>query len=229
MQKDYYFNKLYPFQDEGLKIIAEIENGFYLTGGTALGRFYLHHRFSDDLDFFLNQSPDFMAQVERIVKVFKHHNMEFTIAVKSADFVRIALQKKDVNLKIDFVNDVAFHYGGYKKFPSFPRVDNWRNILSNKLTALERREPKDVADILFIARNYSFHWNDIFNDGLRKIVYLDALDVSKILAEFPVEFLANIIWDKEPDLDIAARDLMQITRDILRKKCNSLPSNSGGN
>ena len=228
MQKDYYFNKLYPYQDEILKIIAEIENGFYLSGGTALGRFYLHHRYSDDLDFFLNQSPDFMAQAERIIKAFKHHNIEFTVGVKSADFVRIALRKKDVNLKIDFVNDVAYHYGSYKKFPSFPRVDNWRNILSNKLTALARREPKDVADILFIARHYSFNWDKIFNEGLQKIVYLDALDVSKILAEFPVEFLSNIIWKNEPDLTIAARDIIQIAKDILRKKCNSLHSNSGG-
>ena len=28
------------------------ERGFYLTGGTALAEFYLHHRYSDDLDFF---------------------------------------------------------------------------------------------------------------------------------------------------------------------------------
>jgi len=122
---------------------------------------------------------------------------------------------------------VAFHYGGYKKFPSFPRVDNWRNILSNKLTALERREPKDIADILFIARNYSFHWKDIFNEGLQKVVYLDALDVSKILVEFPVKFLSNIIWEKEPDFTVASKDILQIATDILRKGYNSIQSNIG--
>lgn len=227
MQKDYYFNKLYPFQDEILQIIAEIENDFYLTGGTVLGRFYFHHRLSDDLDFFLNQSGDFTHQVDQIFQSLKLHQMQFTVGIKSADFVRILLRKEDVNLKIDFVNDVAFHYGGFKKFPSFPRVDNWRNILSNKLTALERREPKDIADILFIARNYSFHWNDIFNEGLQKVVYLDALDASKILAEFPVEYLLNIHWENEPDMPTAARDIQQIAKDILLKQSNSIHGNSG--
>lgn len=227
MQKDYYFNKLYPFQDEGLKIIADVKNDFYLTGGTALGRFYFQHRFSDDLDFFLNHSSDFALQVDRIINAFKQQNVQFSFGIKSADFVRILLRKEDVNLKIDFVNDVAFHYGGYKKFPSFPRVDNWRNILSNKLTALERREPKDIADILFIARNYSFHWNDIFNEGLQKVVYLDALDVSKILVEFPVKFLSNIIWEKELDFTVASKDILQIATDILRKGYNSIQSNIG--
>ncbi|MCD4795127.1 MAG: nucleotidyl transferase AbiEii/AbiGii toxin family protein [Bacteroidales bacterium] len=28
---------------------------FYLTGGTALVRFYLNHRYSEDLDFFVNK------------------------------------------------------------------------------------------------------------------------------------------------------------------------------
>ena len=222
MQKDYYLNKLYPFQDEILKIIARQKTGFYLTGGTALGRFYLKHRFSDDLDFFLNRADDFSLQVDRIINVFEQEKIDFNVGTKSSDFVRISLQGKGVNLKVDFINDVEFHYGEFKKFKLFPRVDNWRNILSNKLTALNRREPKDIADILFICRNYSFHWKDIFKDSLNKVVYLDALDVSKILAEFPVKYLSDIIWQKEPDLTAAARDILQIAKDILRKERNSI-------
>lgn len=222
MPKDYYRNKLYPLQDEALKIIAGVPNDFYLSGGTALGRFYLHHRYSDDLDFFLNQSSDFTHQVDQIFRSFKLHQMQFSVGIKSADFVRISLRKGEVNLKIDFINDVAWHYGVPNKFPLFPRVDNWRNILSNKLTALERREPKDIADILFLARSYSFDWTDIFNEGLQKVVYLDALDVSKILAEFPVEYFHYIHWENAPDLPAAAKDLLQIAKDILLKQNNSI-------
>ncbi|MCD6118194.1 nucleotidyl transferase AbiEii/AbiGii toxin family protein [bacterium] len=225
MQKDYYLNKLYPFQDEVFKIIAEEKTGFYLTGGTALGRFYLQHRFSDDLDFFLNHADDFSLQADRIIDVFKQKNIQFYVGIKSSDFVRISMQKKGVNLKVDFINDVEFHYGEFKKFKLFPRVDNWRNILSNKLTALDRREPKDIADILFICRNYSFHWKDIFKESLNKVVYLDALDVSKILAEFPIEYLLDIIWQNEPDTDDAAEDILQIAKDILRKERNSIQKN----
>jgi len=44
------------------RILALVEGSgtdSYLTGGTALSRPYLNHRFSDDLDLFVNASLDF--------------------------------------------------------------------------------------------------------------------------------------------------------------------------
>jgi hypothetical protein len=35
-----------------------VSAGFYLSGGTAASRGYLHHRFSDDLDLFVNTKQD---------------------------------------------------------------------------------------------------------------------------------------------------------------------------
>ena len=45
---------LTAFQRQLLKHIGQssIANNFYLTGGTALAAFFLHHRLSEDLDFF---------------------------------------------------------------------------------------------------------------------------------------------------------------------------------
>jgi len=40
--------------DKVLALIRRTDTAFYLTGGTALGRHYLHHRYSDDLDLFVN-------------------------------------------------------------------------------------------------------------------------------------------------------------------------------
>ncbi|WP_413884945.1 nucleotidyl transferase AbiEii/AbiGii toxin family protein [Candidatus Desulfatibia sp.] len=37
-----------------LKIISDTNTPFYLTGGTVLSRCYFHHRYSEDLDFFVN-------------------------------------------------------------------------------------------------------------------------------------------------------------------------------
>ena len=48
MPAKYYRDKLYPFQDRVLKLIQELDVGFYLTGGTALGRCFLNHRYADD-------------------------------------------------------------------------------------------------------------------------------------------------------------------------------------
>ena len=52
MPDTFYQDKLYPFQDKILKILGKADTEFYLTGGTALSRFLLNHRYSDDLDFF---------------------------------------------------------------------------------------------------------------------------------------------------------------------------------
>ncbi|MCF8114696.1 MAG: nucleotidyl transferase AbiEii/AbiGii toxin family protein [Desulfotignum sp.] len=49
MPDNYYSDKLYPFQDAVLGEMQSLKTGFYLTGGTALGRCYRNHRYSDDL------------------------------------------------------------------------------------------------------------------------------------------------------------------------------------
>lgn len=53
-------------------LIDLIRNGvvtedFFLTGGTALSVFYLHHRQSNDLDFFTLQETD-LAQIDFLIK-----------------------------------------------------------------------------------------------------------------------------------------------------------------
>jgi len=59
MPETFYLDKLYPFQDKILKLVEQLDLEFYLTGGTALGRCYLNHRYSDDLDFFVNRHKGF--------------------------------------------------------------------------------------------------------------------------------------------------------------------------
>ena len=66
MQEKYYQNKIYPLQDEVLRAIQDLNVDFYLTGGTVLSRCYLKHRHSDDLDFFVNDHPEFKPQCKRV-------------------------------------------------------------------------------------------------------------------------------------------------------------------
>ena len=58
MPNKIFYTKLYAFQDELLEIVRAQNVEFYLTGGTVLSRAYLNHRYSDDLDFFVNQAGD---------------------------------------------------------------------------------------------------------------------------------------------------------------------------
>ena len=50
-----------------MRVLDEVETGFYLTGGTAASRGYLNHRFSDDLDLFVNDDDRFSLWAERPV------------------------------------------------------------------------------------------------------------------------------------------------------------------
>ena len=61
-EKSWYESILYPMQDS---VLAQMNSEkFYLTGGTCLSRFYYHHRFSDDLDFFFQGGQNDLSEVE---------------------------------------------------------------------------------------------------------------------------------------------------------------------
>lgn len=145
------FIKLYQLQDKVLAAVAEMNTPFYLTGGTALGRFYLNHRYSEDLDFFVNGDAAYLDISKR---VFNQMNDLFEVdkdAVLEEDFSRFFVREENQTLKVECINDVPYRIGN-PKFSSCGAIDSVENILANKLSALlGRDEPKDMFDILHIA------------------------------------------------------------------------------
>ena len=205
-----------------MKIVQRQEVDFYLTGGTALSRCYLNHRYSDDLDFFINQAPDFKKQAQRVVSAIRPENIEIEIGTASESFIRITVLKDQFHLIIDFVNDLEFHYGGFEAADFFPKIDSWRNILSNKLSAVSRLEPKDVADTLFIAKNFSFEWPEIIEEAKNKDLWVNPLDVSRIIKEFPVNLFDSIKWIIPVDQKVLDKERLQMHDDIFYGRSNSL-------
>lgn len=149
MDSTYFFDRLYPFQDVVLREMAALDTGFYLTGGTAASRGYLGHRFSDDLDFFVNDDPSFLLWSDRVTaKLAGHAGWTTRVLLRESRFVRLEVGARDVDLKLELVNDVPSRVGAVSHHPTLGRLDSAENILANKLTALaDRNEPKDVADI----------------------------------------------------------------------------------
>ncbi|MDD4648499.1 MAG: nucleotidyl transferase AbiEii/AbiGii toxin family protein [Desulfoplanes sp.] len=228
MHADYYQNMLYPLQDTVLKIISPLPVGFYLTGGTALSRAYLHHRYSDDLDFFVNQSSTFKQDVELILKTLTNNHLPPKVAVADAGFVRMQIPGDDFALKIDFVDDVPFRSGIPVLTPLFKRTDTLENILSNKITALSRSEPKDVVDIVFISRHASFDWANIMANAVCKDMWVDPISVADILDTFPLHTLEDIAWiGPKPSPEWFQAQLASVIHDILKGIPNSLHSETG--
>ena len=221
---NFYQGRLYPFQDAVLASVEKAGVDFYLTGGTALSRVYLRHRHSDDLDFFVNDAIDFKEQVSRAVKSLKADGFSFQIGATSDSFLRLNLEKEGVSLKVDFVNDVPSHVGGFESHALFHRIDNWRNILSNKICALSRLEAKDVADILFLSSECRFNWEEIISESKEKDLWVEPLEVSKLIGEFPVELFDSIKWINPIDKKHAMESLLQIQKDIFYGNDNSLCS-----
>ncbi len=222
MPEKYYQDKLYPFQDEILDLVEKAEVDFYLTGGTALSRCYLEHRYSDDLDFFVNDHAEFKKQCDRVLSTFSQSKWESEVTTASKSFVRVMLDDQGIFMKVDFVNDVSFHYGSIDNFKIFNSVDNWRNILSNKICALSRMESKDIADILFIARRYLFHWENIIDEAKEKDLWVEPLEICKIINDFPIKLLEKLKWIVPADMEVLENMIKKLHDDIFYGRENSL-------
>ncbi len=221
MQEDYYQNILYPFQDKVLHAIQDLNSDFYLTGGTALSRAYLHHRHSDDLDFFVNANPAFKEQAEGIINTLMKNGFQVETALADVSFVRMFIHAGSDTLKIDLVNDVAYRNGKPQPTALFHKTDTMRNILSNKLTALSRLSVKDLVDIVFISNSLDFDWQDVFYDATQKDLWVNPVEVCKILDGFPVADLDQIIWvSPGPPVNLFNSALKQIIGDIIEGRRN---------
>ena len=222
MPENRFYSKLYAVQDKVLKLVQDENADFYLTGGTALSRGYLNHRYSDDLDFFMNQAPDFKLQVERVVGAFRQAGLELYTGTVSESFVRMTVRINQISIKVDFVNDVEYHYGEFKTADFFHKIDSWRNILSNKLCAISRLEPKDVADILFTSKNFQFYWPEIIEEAKEKDLWVDPLEVCRILDSFKINLFDTVKWAFPVDKAQLAREHTQMHDDLFYGKDNSL-------
>jgi len=206
------YKKLYDLQDEVLNVVFETENEFYLTGGTCLSRFYIEKRYSDDLDFFTNQSPRYNFATKNIKKALKE-KFELVVEVESKDFTRFKINEL---LQVDFVNDIAFRYKEPIVNENNYLLDTIENILSNKITAVIGRDnSKDIFDIYLIWKFYSFDWSDILASAHQKAGFRDEELIVR-LKSFPKELLQEIKIIDETFLDDFDTDFKKIIDEIDR-------------
>ena len=204
------YKKLYSLQDEVLQRVFGVEDEFYLTGGTALSRFYQAKRYSDDLDFFTNSSTRFNFAIKNILAEL---SKEFTIEneLDSKDFVRIKINGL---LQVDFVNDRVPRYKEPRVLENGYKIDTIENILSNKITAVIGRDnPKDIFDIYLINKYYSIDWQEILNSAQEKSIFsIDDLIVR--LKSFPHILLKSINLIEEDFLNLFQEDFIDLVKHI---------------
>ena len=220
LSSEHYAESLYPLQNGVLNIMSRSDTDFFLTGGTALSRGYYNHRYSDDLDFFLNRSQTYNEQVDKVLSMLRKGGFvwdEINDFSRDKDFTTLMLRYQDSKtlLRLDFVNDLVPHFGAIQETNLFCRTDSVRNILSNKLAAVYRYAAKDVVDIWAIAMRESIDWTKIIIEAKEKEAGLDIRHVCGILKGMPLEKFESIVWIEKPDWQTFSDDIGRIVLDML--------------
>lgn len=214
---DYYYTQLYPLQDRVLSIVALVDTGFYLTGGTAASRGYLNHRFSDDLDFFVNDEPDFELWSQRLIHALNGcSGISVDVLMAEERFTRVNVIESDVMLKVEMVNDVPARVGDVVLDPQLGRIDNAENILANKITALiGREEPKDLADVWGFCCKQSLSLCEAIENAHSKAAGIFPADLARVLCSVSAADWELIRWIEPPDADKFQSELYALGESLL--------------
>ena len=144
---------LTKIQQETIKLLSqsELSKSFYWTGGTLLATHYLHHRLSEDLDFFSENHFSFENINPFIQELKQKIGFKQVTSTKIFDRWEFLLENPEI-LRLEFV-----HYNHEKK-TLHPRekylgvfIDSLDDAATNKTMAfIDRTEPKDVFDIYYL-------------------------------------------------------------------------------
>ena len=212
---DFYFRTLYPLQDRVAAVIRRTDTDFYLTGGTTASRVYLHHRYSDDLDYFVNDDDRFGLWVERIIAALGQEWV-CEIGVKEERFARFNVVDRNVSLKIELVNDVPSRAGAVRDHPVLGRVDSPENILANKVTAaIDRDEPKDLADIWGFCWRMNLSLDAAISGAQGKAVGIFPADLARVLCTAEPADWEAIRWIEPPPQEIFVSQLLELGEQLL--------------
>jgi len=219
MQLDtgYYFERLYPFQNRVLDLVNALDTAFYLSGGTAASRGYLQHRFSDDLDFFVNDDLRFNLWAARVIeRLAREEDCRLGVLLQEERFVRLTLSTEAVLLKLEFINDVPARVGTIVQHPLLGRLDSPENILANKITALiDREEPKDLADIWGFCCQKGLSLEDALTGAQSKAAGVFPADLARLLLSATPDNWEQVRWIEAPPVEKFLADLQALGEALI--------------
>ena len=135
---------------------------FYLTGGTALAEFYLHHRYSEDLDFFNEEEFSLLpirAFIKKAEKELEASKIDYQTFLGLHTFF-FWFPNND-KLKVDF---------NYYPFPRIEKglksgeitIDSAYDIAVNKVHTISMQpRARDFIDIYFLIREKGYSMEDL--------------------------------------------------------------------
>ena len=217
IDKSFYFDRLYPMQDEVLRLIGSEDTAFYLTGGTAASRGYLNHRFSDDLDLFVNDDKRFGLWSERLIYALSRPEAwELSVLLREERFTRLQLAAGELSLKVELVNDVPARLGRVCEHDTLGRLDTPENILANKISALiDRDEPKDLADVWGFCCRRDMPIYAALEGAQSKAAGIFPADLARLLCSASRQDWELVRWIEAPAAGQFVEDLTRLGESLI--------------
>ena len=190
-----------------------IKNNFYLTGGTALAKYYLQHRLSEDLDFFSDKKFNNQTVLTEIESLAKKQNFSFTSRFSGPVYSFIIEFPDKKKTKLDF----GFY--PYKRLKKSKlkfglQVDSQLDIAVNKLlTISQRTNVKDFVDLYYLLKKFTF-W-DLFRG------------VKVKFRQKPEPFLLAADFLKIEDFDFLPKMIKPLDLEELKKYYRNLAKGIG--
>ena len=197
---------------------GEISGTFYLTGGTALARYYFQHRKSLDLDLFTNeQAVDFDFINRSALRLWGRLGLGILNQVSTGGYLQYIVEDEDqTTLKVDIVKDIPVHFGELRQEGSI-QVDSLENIGSNKVLAVfGRTEAKDFIDLYWILQQTSWQFDQLFEMGKQKDLGLSELYLAYAMQNVAsIQHLPQML--KPLDWGEVVDYFQQLSRDLLMR------------
>ncbi len=203
---------LTPLKRDFLQAFFPKEKRFFLTGGSALGLFYLDHRFSYDLDLFTKERPEWIEIHGTVETCAQEIAAKVDIVRDAPTFRRYQLLRENESEILDFVLSVDTQIDSQKVQFGEIVVDTLHEIFVNKITTLiSRCEIKDLVDLYFLEQE-GMQIEAHFEEARQKDEGIDPAMISNILHSVQITEL--------PDYIIKPIHLDDLTKyvDRLRKR-----------
>lgn len=215
---DFHYKKLYPLQDQVLALLSNRPE-LYLTGGTALARFYFQHRLSEDLDIFVKIKPeDSLEMIElekradryaknlanKLARQFKITNEFYTDT-----FAKFVVRQDDVAMKIDFVQEYN-HIGEL-----LPQSNGFQLAYEHLLTI----NTMGISGSVLLLSDISLDELTEFIDQLRMATEAE-IKKKEAVATNSIE---DLIWVNLWDFPHERRTINEYSIPVLKRRLKKLP------
>ena len=193
----------------------ELYDKFYFSGGTALSEYYLHHRYSEDLDFFSEteiESVDLSIFLTTHRKEFGAKQIKYTQSFNRNIFF--------ITCEEDQILKVEFTYYPFKRIEKGLQegkliIDSALDIAVNKaFTLMQQARGRDYFDLYMLYHKYGFDFLDLLKKARQKFDYqINYLELGKNLVKV-CSFLDDPILIIDIDRNLIENYFLDISKNL---------------